>query len=98
MAWPIWDRPLPLDAVRILLGMGELRQIADAQHPPRPFGRARGGASADVDAGVRTERMAKLVAAMRGYGAQDVIVARIITDGKFRTVGVGTPAGHGFGA
>lgn len=98
VAWPIWGRPLPLDAVRILLGMGELRQIADAQHPPRPLGRARGGASADVDAGVRTGRIAKLVAAMRGYGAQDVIVARIITDGKFRTVGVGTPAGHGLGA
>lgn len=95
VAWPVWDRPLPLDAVRILLGMRELRQIADAQHPPRPPGRARGGPGAGANAGARAERTARLAAAMRGYGAQDVIVARIFSDGKFRTVGVGTPAGHG---
>lgn len=98
VAWPIWDRPLPLDAVRILLGMRELRQIADAQHLPRPSEQARGGPGAGADASARAERTAKLAAAMRGYGAQDVIVARISRDEKFRTVGVGTPAGHGLSA
>ena len=98
VAWPIGGSPLPLDAVRILLGMRELCQIADAQCPPRASRRAHGKTGSSMGAGVRAARIDRLAAAMSGYGAQVVIVARIFSDGKFRTVGIGTPAGHVIGA
>lgn len=94
VAWPIWGNPLPLDAVRILLGMGELRQIADAQYSPHASKRAHGKTGSGMRSGVRAARIDRLAATMNGYGAQAVIVARIFSDGKFRTVGIGTPAGH----
>lgn len=94
-AWPIWEKPLPLDAVRVLLGMKELEQIADAQYPPQRHKRASCDLVADTNA--RAKNIARLAASMRDYGAQDVIVARIFSDRKFRTVGAGTPAGHGLG-
>ena len=95
IAWPIWEKPLPLDAVRVLLGMKELRQIADAQYPPRKHKRASNDPVANT--GDRAKNIARLAASMRDCGARDVIVARIFSDGKFRTVGAGTPAGHGLG-
>lgn len=95
VAWPIWEKPLPLDAVRVLLGMKELRQIADAQYYPQKHKRASDDLVADVDD--RANNIAQLAASMRDCGALDVIVARIFRDGRFRTVGAGTPAGHGLG-
>lgn len=97
VAWPIWGSPLTLDAVRIILGMKELRQIADAQYPPHQARLVHGKTGAGTDMGVRAKRIDKLAATMHRYGAQVVIVARVFSDGKFRTVGRGTPAGHGIG-
>lgn len=80
VAWPIWERPLPLSAVRVLIGMAELRKIAKI-HDARQSGKHTSGED-DKEIVACTE-------AMRRYGAKRVMAATIFNDGKFRTVGMG---------
>lgn len=84
VAWPIWERPLPLSAVRVLIGMAELRKIAKANEALRS--REHPGSAHNEGGG---KDIAKYTKAMRGYGAEHVMVARIFSDGKFRTAGRG---------
>lgn len=84
VAWPIWKRPLSLSAVRVLIGMAELRRIAkdsEALRSDKDSARAH-----DRD---REKDIAKCAEAMRRYGAERVMVARIFNDERFRTVGRG---------
>lgn len=84
VAWPIWERPLSLSAVRVLIGMAELRKIAMANEALRSGERP---GNAHNEGGEKDAT--KYARVMRRYGAKRVMVARIFSDGKFRTVGRG---------
>lgn len=89
VAWPVWDVPLPLAAVRVLLRMEDVRRIAELQDQIHKDGQAR-IQRAGKGGGRAGGMITRSVESMQKYNVQ-VMVAKIFRDGQFNTAGIGRP-------